>query len=114
MRSIQKNSFFRTIVALALLGTGASAGLSSGASVTSAAFSASADAYVSADSPGSNSGAAAKLRVDGSPSVVSYVRFRLDSVAGAVVNATLSLHAASDLPTGVDVHSTEPRPRVRR
>ncbi len=98
-------TYVRAVLSLALLGLGASAALSSSAGTSTAVFAASADAYVTAAAPTANDGGSLKLRADGDPSVVSYLRFTVTSISGPVTKAILSVHATSDLPSGVDVRA---------
>jgi chitodextrinase len=55
-----------------------------------------ADAYVRADTPDTNYGSSAELRVDGSPEVRSYLRFTVKGLTAdtTVKRATLRLHAS--------------------
>jgi hypothetical protein len=67
-------------------------------------LSADADAYVNADRPDANYGSATALRVDGSPDVRSYLRFRVHGLTGDTVvkRATLRLYAKSRSSVGHD------------
>ena len=67
---------------------------------------ASADSYVSSTAPTANYGKAAQIRFDGSPVVLSYLRFDLGSMSGVVTSATLRLYANSSSSTGYEVHRT--------
>jgi phosphatidylinositol-3-phosphatase len=67
---------------------------------------ASADSYVSSTSPTANYGKATQVRFDGSPVVLSYLRFDLGSMSGVVTSATLQLYANSSSSTGYEVHRT--------
>jgi calcineurin-like phosphoesterase family protein len=58
------------------------------------------DAYVNADRPDQNYGAADVLRVDGSPAARAYLRFDLRSVQGAPTTARLRILATSDSDQG--------------
>ncbi len=62
-----------------------------------------ADAYVSQSSPKTNYGTASTLRVDGSPVQRSYLRFNVQSISGAVTQATLRIYANSSQGTGYTV-----------
>src|SRR5436190_23675492 len=62
-----------------------------------------ADAYVDSSQPSLNTGGSAKLRVDASPTVRSYLRFDVQGTGGQVTKATLRLNATSSLGTGIDV-----------
>jgi len=72
---------------------------------TSTTFAAVADAYTDADHPSQNYGLNAKLRVDTSPSVRSYLRFDLSGLSGTVRRARLRLYATSSLTAGYEVRS---------
>lgn len=63
-----------------------------------------ADAYVDASAAATNTGSATKLRVDGTPVVVGYLRFSVPALSGTVSRATLSVNAASGQATGFEVH----------
>ena len=63
-----------------------------------------ADSYVNAVSPGSNYGSQNRLRVDGSPTVNSYLRFDLSGLSGEVQSATLRLYPTSAASNGISVH----------
>src|SRR5215208_7699751 len=60
---------------------------------TSLSFAAVADSYVSAQSPASNFGREATLRIDGSPVTRAYVRFDVEGITGRVASAHLRLLA---------------------
>ena len=60
-----------------------------------------ADTYVNAASTGTNYGASSTLRADGSPEVLSYLRFDLSSLSGTIANATLRVFANSALSGGI-------------
>ncbi len=60
-----------------------------------------ADAYVNSAYPSTNYGTSTALRVDGSPTVRSYLRFNVAGLTGAVTNASLRLYANSSLSTGI-------------
>ncbi|MGH2944704.1 MAG: DUF7594 domain-containing protein [Solirubrobacteraceae bacterium] len=66
------------------------------ASADSQSFGALADAYVSSATPTSNYGGSTKLRVDGSPTIRSYLRFDVRVPAGATItDARLRLYTTS-------------------
>lgn len=69
------------------------------------ALPAEADAYVHADNQSSNYGSSAALRVDGSPDMRSYLRFRVNEVTEEVKRATLRVYANSTSTIGFDAHS---------
>jgi len=52
-----------------------------------------ADAYVRASNPEQNNGSETRLRTDGSPDTVSYLRFDIPDLGGQFVNATLRIYA---------------------
>ena len=84
----------------------ASATTSSGSSTsTTATFTPGADAYVGSDSATTNRGTSTSIRVDGSPTVRSYLKFSLNGLSGAVTRATLRVYANSRQSTGYDVFS---------
>ena len=61
-----------------------------------------ADSWVDGSAVGSNFGAAADMRVDGSPDRRGYVRFDVSGVAGAVTSATLRVYANSSHSAGYE------------
>lgn len=69
------------------------------------ALPAVADSYTDASAPTVNYGSSAKLRVDTSPDVLSYLRFDLTGVSGTVTQATLTLIPVSNLASGLDVRA---------
>jgi hypothetical protein len=83
---------------------GASVASSSGTD-SSVSTTATADAYVSAAAPTTNTGTATKIRADGDPSVTTYLHFAVPSPVAGVTKAVLSLHAASALSAGIQVHA---------
>ena len=64
-----------------------------------------ADSYVNADSPTTNYGSATTLRVDGSPTVRSYLRFTVQGLNGTVTKATLRIYANSASSLGIGANS---------
>jgi hypothetical protein len=68
-------------------------------------FVPAADAYVDANSPTSNYGSLATLRVDASPVVRSYLRFTVQGVNGTVARATLRVYANSSSSQGCTASS---------
>ena len=68
-----------------------------GAARASLVIAASADAYVDASAPAANFGTAAKLRVDGSPVVRSYLRFDVPALGTPVASAKLRVYALTSL-----------------
>ena len=64
------------------------------------------DSYVQSDSPNTNYGASAQLRVDSSPTVRAYLRFDVQGVAGTVTKATLRVWANSASSKGWQAYST--------
>jgi acid phosphatase type 7 len=95
--------YLQGILILVLFVLGVAVASSSGTD-SSVSVTAAGDSYVSSATPSSNEGDNTKLRADGDPSVVSYLRFDLPASVTGVTKATLSLHAASDLPSGIEVH----------
>jgi len=68
-------------------------------------FTPLADAYVDSSAPTTNHGASTSLRVDGSPTVRSYLKFTLTGLSGTVTNATLRVYANSSQSVGYDAYS---------
>ena len=68
-------------------------------------FTPAADSYVDSSSPSTNHGTETQIRVDGSPTVNSYLRFNVTGVSGAVTSATLRIYANSAQSTGFAVHA---------
>jgi fibronectin type III domain protein/calcineurin-like phosphoesterase family protein len=64
-----------------------------------------ADAYVSSSTPSTNTGRSTSLRVDGSPTVRSYLRFDLSGASGSITKATLRVLATSNQSTGYSVRT---------
>ncbi len=64
-----------------------------------------ADAWVYAFYPNNNYGSSTQLRLDGSPIIVSYLKFDVPALSGAITHATLRLYANSAQSTGYDVHA---------
>jgi hypothetical protein len=73
-----------------------------GAEVT---FTPVADAYVQSNAPTSNFGFTSTLKVDGSPVKISYLRFDLTGIIGAVQSAYLRLVCINGSPSGGAIHS---------
>jgi sugar lactone lactonase YvrE len=67
---------------------------------------AEADATVTEDDPGRNSGSAGTLLVDKSPRLESLVRFTVAGLAGPVVSAQLRLRVTDSTSTGPEVYGT--------
>lgn len=65
------------------------------ASASSVTFLPLADSYVNSDSPTTNYGTLTTLRVDGSPTIRSYLRFTVQGLNGTVTKATLRIFANS-------------------
>ena len=63
-----------------------------------------ADAHVSTAHPDANYGTTPALRVDATPKINSYLRFRLDGSSGRVVKAELRLWSRSGSLAGYSVH----------
>jgi acid phosphatase type 7 len=64
-----------------------------------------ADAYVSSSTPSTNTGRSASLKVDGSPTVRSYLRFDLGGVTDSITKATLRVRATSNHSAGYSVRT---------
>src|SRR6266508_4283245 len=73
------------------------------ATVTSS-FVAEADSYVAASKPTKNFGIANLLRANASPTMITYLRFRVEGLTEPVISATLSLFSHGDSTAGFDVH----------
>jgi hypothetical protein len=71
---------------------------------TSISLSPVADTWVNSESAASNYGAAATLRVDGSPVRNAYLRFDLSGISGTVTGALLKLYPNSASRAGLSVH----------
>jgi len=65
-----------------------------------------ADSYVNSSAASANYGTSVELRVDGSPTVHSYLRFDLQAVGRGISKATLQIYANSSSSVGFDVHTT--------
>jgi acid phosphatase type 7 len=63
-----------------------------------------ADTYVDALTPTTPRGNSTRIRVDGSPNVLSYLRFDVQGVTGTVTTAKLRLYANSATTVGHRVH----------
>jgi hypothetical protein len=70
-----------------------------------AVFTPVADTYVSTAHPNANYGAELILRVDATPKIRSYLRFRLDGISGQVMKARLRLWSPTGDLAGYSVHS---------
>ena len=68
-----------------------------------------ADTYVSTAHPEANYGNTPALRVDATPKIRSYLRFRLDGSSGRIVKAELRLWSRSGSLTGYSVHPVPDR-----
>ena len=103
----------RRALAVALLGLLAGAGYfasyhlsaptAQAAVVVETTLVAVADSHVASDVPSQNYATSAKIRVDGSPTVRSYLKFNLSSISGTVTKAVLQLTAMSSHSTGFSV-----------
>ena len=67
-------------------------------------FTSVADSYVDSSNPSTNYGTATQIRVDGSPTVRSYLRFNIQGLSGTVTSATLRVYANSALSAGYDAY----------
>src|SRR4051812_34543423 len=97
----RKHAYLQGLLILVLFALGVAVASSSDTD-SSISVTAAQDSYVSSAAPNSNEGDDVKLRADGAPSTVAYIRFVLPVFVSGVTQATLSLHAASDLPSGVE------------
>lgn len=86
------------------LPTGPMVGSNGLATVTTTLYPA-ADAYVSSSYPTTNYGTSTSLRVDGSPTVRSYLRFSVSNTS-SISKATLRIYANSALSSGISVNRT--------
>ncbi len=68
-------------------------------------FVPTADSYVNSGSPTTNSGTATTLRADGSPVVLSFLKFSVSGLSGAPSQVILRLYANSTQSIGVSVHN---------
>ena len=73
-------------------------------------FTPGADSYVKSDTPTTNFGTATTLRVDNSPTTISYLRFTVSGTSGAVTNALLRVFANSSQSVGYDVYQVSGTP----
>ncbi len=64
-----------------------------------------ADTYVRNDKPGANFGSATKLKVDGSPTKITYLRFTVTGLSGAVQSARLRLEVVDASAFGGTIYS---------
>ena len=78
---------------------------SQGGSLGAATFTPNADSYVDASTPGSNFGTLTQVRLDGSPTVRTFLRFTVTGVTGTVNSAVLRVYANSAQTTGYDLYS---------
>ena len=62
-----------------------------------------ADAYVNESNPTRNYGGSTSIRVDGSPIVISYLRFNVQGLSGTVSRVTLWVYANSSSSSGYTV-----------
>ena len=69
-------------------------------------FATTADAYVFAARPDANYGDSTKLRVDGDPEMVSYLRFSVSGIRGQVLAVSLRVYALSRVNQGFSVRTT--------
>jgi acid phosphatase type 7 len=74
------------------------------AAQSSSTLTPQADAYVDSSSPGTNFGTRVTLRVDGSPTVRSYLRFDLSALSGTISQARLRIYANSSAAGGIRVY----------
>ncbi len=68
-------------------------------------FSPAADAYVNSAYPTRNYGAAARLRVDASPKVRTYLRFSVQGLTNSITKASLRVHSVDASSTGFQVRT---------
>jgi len=73
-------------------------------SLTTTSIVPEADAYVNSASPSTNYGSATQLRGDGSPVVMSYLRFNVTGLSGTPTSATLRVFANSASSGGYSIH----------
>ena len=66
-------------------------------------FTAAADSYVVSTDPSANFGNSVQLRVDGSPTARSYLRFNVQGLVDPVANARLNVYANSGSSSGYQV-----------
>ncbi len=64
-----------------------------------------ADSYIDPTNPTKNYGATTTLRVDGSPLVISYLRFAVSGLSGKPSKVVLRVYGNSSQSPGYDVHS---------
>ncbi len=99
-----------SVIAAAAVSVLAAGGLAFSGATAQAASTMSvgptADSYVNSSAASANYGTSVELRVDGSPTVHSYLRFDLHAVGGGISKATLQIYANSSSSVGFDVHKT--------
>jgi acid phosphatase len=106
-RSRRRTKWLVSLAGVAVLAIVGAVGFASSATATTTVtVAASADAYVNSRQPSDNFGAADMLRVDGSPTVLSYLRFDLTGVSGNVSKAELRVYANSESAAGYQVDTT--------
>jgi hypothetical protein len=91
------------MLSLCTVALGAATAAAHAATGSTTALTATADAYVTAQYPNANTGAAQQLRTDASPVVRTYVRFTVPAAAGTVAGATLRVHVNSGSSAGFQV-----------
>jgi hypothetical protein len=64
-----------------------------------------ADSYVDSSNPTATHGTTTTIRIDGSPTVNSYIRFNVTGLSGTVTSAILRVYANSSQSTGYDAYS---------
>jgi hypothetical protein len=72
--------------------------------LAAAAVTPAADAYVDLSNPTANYGTGTTLRVDGSPTVQSFLRFSVQNISGTVSKVTLRVYANSSQSTGYSAY----------
>ena len=93
----------RFVIAMLLIGLAVS--VRGGAQASAEQFfRPSADAAVRSILPNTNFGTSTRLRTDGDPTSISYLRFNVANLAGSVQSARLRVYALTPYDTDFDVH----------
>jgi len=71
---------------------------------TAATFTPAADTYVSSGSPNTNFGSAKVLEVDGDPTDITYLRFKVTGLSGTVLSAHLRFDCVNGSSSGGTLH----------
>jgi len=100
MQTQKKGLILRVAMILLVVGLIASITLIPSSAATTTTLKPVVDAYVKSDSPSTNYGTGTTIRVDGSPTVNSYVRFNVANLSG-ITSAKLRIYANTASPAGI-------------